>query len=150
NEVDIGHVEPGLRTYNKYSPFPEEMNRQMTGVLADLRFSPTDQSKENLLKENKDETYISVTGNTASDAHNTTDSEAYKSEIMYKQKDKKVILLTAHRRENIGMPMEIIFSAVREIVEESDDVTVVYPIHKNPKVREIAAKYLSDHDRIEI
>jgi len=150
NEVDIGHVEAGLRTYNKYSPFPEEMNRQMTGVLADLHFSPTDQSKENLLKENKDETYISVTGNTAIDALKTTVNEAYKSEIIEKHKDKKVILLTAHRRENIGMPMENIFSAVREIVEEFDDVTVVYPIHKNPKVREIAAKYLSDHDRIEI
>ncbi|WP_017549612.1 non-hydrolyzing UDP-N-acetylglucosamine 2-epimerase [Salinicoccus carnicancri] len=150
NEVDIGHVEAGLRTYNKYSPFPEEMNRQMTGVLADLHFSPTDQSRENLLKENKDETYISVTGNTAIDALKTTVNEEYKSEIIEKHKDKKVILLTAHRRENIGMPMENIFSAVREIVEEFDDVTVVYPIHKNPKVREIAAKYLSDHDRIEI
>ncbi|KKK35166.1 UDP-N-acetylglucosamine 2-epimerase [Salinicoccus sediminis] len=150
NEVDIGHVEAGLRTYNKYSPFPEEMNRQMTGVLADLHFSPTDQSKENLLKENKDETYISVTGNTAIDALKTTVNEEYKSEIIEKHKDKKVILLTAHRRENIGMPMENIFSAVREIVEEFDDVTVVYPIHKNPKVREIAAKYLAEHDRIEI
>ena len=150
NEVDIGHVEAGLRTYNKYSPFPEEMNRQMTGVLADLHFSPTDQSRENLLKENKDETYISVTGNTAIDALKTTVNEEYKSEIIERHKDKKVILLTAHRRENIGMPMENIFSAVREIVEEFDDVTVVYPIHKNPKVREIAAKYLSGHDRIEI
>lgn len=150
NEVDIGHVEAGLRTNNKYSPFPEEMNRQMTGVLADLHFSPTDQSKENLLKENKDETYISVTGNTAIDALKTTVNNDYKSEIIEKHKDNKVILLTAHRRENIGMPMENIFSAVREIVEEFEDVTVVYPIHKNPKVREIASKYLSDHERIEI
>lgn len=150
NEVDIGHVEAGLRTNNKYSPFPEEMNRQMTGVLADLHFSPTDQSKANLLKENKDDTYISVTGNTAIDALKTTVNENYESEIIEKHKDNKVILLTAHRRENIGMPMENIFSAVREIVEEFDDVTVVYPIHKNPKVREIAAKYLSDHNRIEI
>lgn len=150
NEVDIGHVEAGLRTNNKYSPFPEEMNRQMTGVLADLHFSPTDQSKENLLNENKDETYISVTGNTAIDALKTTVNEKYQSDIIEKHKNNKVILLTAHRRENIGMPMENIFSAVRETVEEFDDVTVVYPIHKNPKVREIAAKYLSDHDRIEI
>ncbi|AKG74795.1 non-hydrolyzing UDP-N-acetylglucosamine 2-epimerase [Salinicoccus halodurans] len=150
NEVDIGHVEAGLRTNNKYSPFPEEMNRQMTGVLADLHFSPTDQSKTNLLKENKDDTYISVTGNTAIDALKTTVNENYESEIIEKHKDNKVILLTAHRRENIGMPMENIFSAVREIVEEFEDVTVVYPIHKNPKVREIADKYLSDHDRIEI
>lgn len=150
NEVDIGHVEAGLRTNNKYSPFPEEMNRQMTGVLADLHFSPTDQSKANLLKENKDETYVSVTGNTAIDALKTTVNDEYKSDIIEKHKENKVILLTAHRRENIGMPMENIFSAVREIVEEFEDVTVVYPIHKNPKVREIAAKYLSDHDRIEI
>lgn len=150
NEVDIGHVEAGLRTNNKYSPFPEEMNRQMTGVLADLHFSPTDNSRDNLLNENKDETYISVTGNTAIDALETTVNKDYKNDIIDKHKDKKVILLTAHRRENIGMPMENIFSAVREIVEEFDDVTVVYPIHKNPKVREIASKYLADHDRIEI
>lgn len=150
NEVDIGHVEAGLRTNNKYSPFPEEMNRQMTGVLADLHFAPTENSKENLLRENKKEDGISVTGNTAIDALKTTVNADYESEIIEKHKDNKVILLTAHRRENIGMPMENIFSAVREIVEEFEDVTVVYPIHKNPKVREIAGKYLSDHERIEI
>ncbi|MFA7744535.1 non-hydrolyzing UDP-N-acetylglucosamine 2-epimerase [Salinicoccus roseus] len=150
NEVDIGHVEAGLRTNNKYSPFPEEMNRQMTGVLADLHFAPTENSKENLLRENKKEDGISITGNTAIDALKTTVNAVYESEIIEKHKDKKVILLTAHRRENIGMPMENIFSAVREIVEEFEDVTVVYPIHKNPKVREIASKYLAGHERIEI
>ncbi|WP_434121237.1 non-hydrolyzing UDP-N-acetylglucosamine 2-epimerase [Salinicoccus roseus] len=150
NEVDIGHVEAGLRTNNKYSPFPEEMNRQMTGVLADLHFAPTENSKENLLRENKKEDGISITGNTAIDALKTTVNPDYESEIIEKHKDKKVILLTAHRRENIGMPMENIFSAVREIVEEFEDVTVVYPIHKNPKVREIASKYLAGHERIEI
>lgn len=150
NEVDIGHVEAGLRTNNKYSPFPEEMNRQMTGVLADLHFAPTENSKENLLRENKKEDGISITGNTAIDALKTTVNADYESEIIEKHKDKKVILLTAHRRENIGMPMENIFSAVREIVEEFEDVTVVYPIHKNPKVREIASKYLAGHERIEI
>ncbi|MCC4723141.1 non-hydrolyzing UDP-N-acetylglucosamine 2-epimerase [Salinicoccus sp. RF5] len=150
NEVDIGHVEAGLRTNNKYSPFPEEMNRQMTGVLADLHFAPTENSKENLLRENKKEDGISITGNTAIDALKTTVNPDYESEIIEKHKDNKVILLTAHRRENIGMPMENIFSAVREIVEEFEDVTVVYPIHKNPKVREIASKYLADHERIEI
>ncbi|MCG7333391.1 non-hydrolyzing UDP-N-acetylglucosamine 2-epimerase [Salinicoccus roseus] len=150
NEVDIGHVEAGLRTNNKYSPFPEEMNRQMTGVLADLHFAPTENSKENLLRENKKEDGISITGNTAIDALKTTVNAVYESEIIEKHKDKKVILLTAHRRENIGMPMENIFSAVREIVEEFEDVTVVYPIHKNPKVREIASKYLTGHERIEI
>lgn len=150
NEVAIGHIEAGLRTYNKYSPFPEEMNRQMTGVLADLHFAPTATSKRNLLAENKHEERISVTGNTAIDALETTVDEDYKSGIIEKHQEKKVILLTAHRRENIGEPMENIFSAVRDIVEEFNDVTVVYPIHKNPKVREIAAKHLSGHERIEI
>ncbi|MHC0551740.1 non-hydrolyzing UDP-N-acetylglucosamine 2-epimerase [Salinicoccus sp. CNSTN-B1] len=150
SKVDIGHVEAGLRTHNKYSPFPEEMNRQMTGVLADLHFSPTETSKNNLLEENKKPETISVTGNTAIDALRTTVDASYQSDIISKHKDKKVILLTAHRRENIGTPMENIFSAVRDIVETFEDVTVVYPMHKNPKVRTIADKYLSGHDRIEL
>lgn len=150
NQIDIGHVEAGLRTHNKYSPFPEEMNRQMTGVLADLHFSPTENSKQNLIVENKNEESISVTGNTAIDALKTTVNEEYHSEIIEKHKDNKVILLTAHRRENIGKPMHNIFSAVRDIVDEFEDVTVVYPIHKNPKVRNVAGEYLGDHDRIEI
>lgn len=150
NQIDIGHVEAGLRTHNKYSPFPEEMNRQMTGVLADLHFSPTENSKQNLLVENKDEESISVTGNTAIDALKTTVNEEYHSEIIEKHKDNKVILLTAHRRENIGTPMHNIFSAVRDIVDEFEGVTVVYPIHKNPKVRSIAEEYLGGHERIEI
>lgn len=150
NQIDIGHVEAGLRTHNKYSPFPEEMNRQMTGVLADLHFSPTENSKQNLLVENKNEESISVTGNTAIDALKTTVNEDYHSEIIEKHKDNKVVLLTAHRRENIGTPMHNIFSAVRDIVDEFEDVTVVYPIHKNPKVRSIAEEYLGGHDRIEI
>lgn len=150
NQIDIGHVEAGLRTHNKYSPFPEEMNRQMTAVLADLHFSPTENSKQNLIVENKNEESISVTGNTAIDALKTTVNEEYHSEIIEKHKDNKVILLTAHRRENIGKPMHNIFSAVRDIVDEFEDVTVVYPIHKNPKVRNVAGEYLGDHDRIEI
>ncbi len=150
NQIDIGHVEAGLRTHNKYSPFPEEMNRQMTGVLADLHFSPTENSKQNLIVENKNEESISVTGNTAIDALKTTVNEEYHSEIIEKHKDNKVILLTAHRRENIGTPMHNIFSAVRDIVDEFEGVTVVYPIHKNPKVRSIAEEYLGGHDRIEI
>jgi len=150
NQIDIGHVEAGLRTHNKYSPFPEEMNRQMTGVLADLHFSPTENSKQNLLVENKDEESISVTGNTAIDALKTTVNEEYHSEIIEKHNDNKVILLTAHRRENIGTPMHNIFSAVRDIVDEFEGVTVVYPIHKNPKVRSIAEEYLGGHERIEI
>lgn len=150
NEVDIGHVEAGLRTHNKYSPFPEEANRQMTGVLADLHFSPTSDARQNLLNEAKNPEVISVTGNTAIDALKTTVDENYHSEIIEKHKDNKVILLTAHRRENIGQPMHNIFGAVRQIVDEFEDVTVVYPMHKNPKVREIAQEYLGDHDRIEL
>lgn len=150
NGLDIGHVEAGLRTHNKHSPFPEEMNRQMTGVLADLHFSPTENSRRNLLAENKKEEFISVTGNTAIDALKTTVDESYYSEVIDRHKDNKVILLTAHRRENIGEPMHNIFSAVRDIVDEFEDVTVVYPIHKNPKVREIAQEHLGNHQRIEI
>lgn len=150
NEVDIGHVEAGLRTHNKYSPFPEEANRQMTGVLADLHFSPTEDARQNLLNEAKDDTRISVTGNTAIDALATTVDENYHSDIIEKHKDNKVVLLTAHRRENIGQPMHNIFGAVRQIVDEFEDVTVVYPMHKNPKVREIAEQYLGNHERIEL
>ncbi len=150
NEVDIGHVEAGLRTHNKYSPFPEEANRQMTGVLADLHFSPTEDARQNLLNEAKDDTKISVTGNTAIDALATTVDENYHSDIIEKHKDNKVVLLTAHRRENIGQPMHNIFGAVRQIVDEFEDVTVVYPMHKNPKVREIAQQYLGNHERIEL
>lgn len=150
NEVDIGHVEAGLRTHNKYSPFPEEANRQMTGVLADLHFSPTEDARQNLLNEAKDDTKISVTGNTAIDALATTVDEDYHSDIIEKHKDNKVVLLTAHRRENIGQPMHNIFGAVRQIVDEFEDVTVVYPMHKNPKVREIAQQYLGDHERVEL
>ncbi|CAM4239699.1 non-hydrolyzing UDP-N-acetylglucosamine 2-epimerase [Jeotgalicoccus halotolerans] len=150
NEVDIGHVEAGLRTHNKYSPFPEEANRQMTGVLADLHFSPTEDARQNLLDEAKNPETISVTGNTAIDALKTTVDENYHSDIIEKHKDNKVVLLTAHRRENIGQPMHNIFGAVRQLVDEFEDVTVVYPMHKNPKVREIAEQYLGNHDRVEL
>lgn len=150
NEVAIGHVEAGLRTWNKYSPFPEEMNRQMTGVLADLHFSPTEQSKHNLLQENKKDDSIVVTGNTAIDALSTTVTDEYESEIIKRHEGKRIVLLTAHRRENIGKPMENIFKAVRQIVDTFEDVVVVYPMHKNPKVRSIANQILSDHDRIEL
>ncbi|MCG3400173.1 non-hydrolyzing UDP-N-acetylglucosamine 2-epimerase [Staphylococcus massiliensis] len=150
NEVSIGHVEAGLRTWNKYSPFPEEMNRQMTGIMADLHFAPTDKSEQNLLNENKPQESVVITGNTAIDAMNTTVRDSYKSEIIDRHEDKRIILLTAHRRENLGEPMENIFKAVRRIVEEEEDTVVVYPMHKNPKVREIAKRHLDDHDRIEL
>ncbi len=149
NEVAIGHVEAGLRTWQKYSPFPEEMNRQMTGVLADLHFAPTAEAADNLLRENKPADRVVITGNTAIDALKTTVQEDYKSDII-EQTDEKIILLTAHRRENIGQPMHNIFRAVRRIVDEHDDVKVVYPMHKNPKVRDIAGLYLADHNRIEL
>ena len=150
NEVAIGHVEAGLRTWQKYSPFPEEMNRQMTGTLADLHFAPTDDAAENLRNENKPEERIVITGNTAIDALKTTVKEDYTSDILNRAQGRKVILLTAHRRENIGQPMHNIFSAIRRIVEEFEDIEVVYPMHKNPKVREIASEHLSDHNRIQL
>ncbi|UEX90684.1 non-hydrolyzing UDP-N-acetylglucosamine 2-epimerase [Staphylococcus ratti] len=150
NEISIGHVEAGLRTWHKYSPFPEEMNRQMTGVMADLHFAPTEQAEANLLNENKDPKTVVVTGNTAIDAMHTTITNDYHSEIIQRHQDKRIILLTSHRRENIGQPMENIFKAARRIVEEIEDAVIVYPMHKNPKVREIAYKHLSHHERIEL
>lgn len=150
NEVAIGHVEAGLRTWQKYSPFPEEMNRQMTGTLADLHFAPTNDAAQNLRNENKPEDRIVITGNTAIDALKTTVKSDYRSDILDNAGERRVILLTAHRRENIGQPMHNIFSAIRRIVDEFEDVEVVYPMHKNPKVREIAAEHLSNHDRIQL
>lgn len=150
NEISIGHVEAGLRTWNKYSPFPEEMNRQMTGVMADIHFAPTEQAAQNLLNEKKAPNKVVVTGNTAIDAMHTTVDDQYHSEIIQRHQGKRIILLTAHRRENIGTPMENIFKAVRRIVEEVEDAVIVYPMHKNPKVREIAYRHLNDHERIEL
>ncbi|PTE24299.1 UDP-N-acetylglucosamine 2-epimerase (non-hydrolyzing) [Staphylococcus equorum] len=150
NQIPIGHVEAGLRTWDKYAPFPEEMNRQMVGVMADLNFAPTNNAAENLIAENKPSDTVVVTGNTAIDAMKTTIHEHYQSDIIDRHKDKRIILLTAHRRENIGEPMEHIFKAVRDIVDKYEDVVVVYPVHKNPKVRSIADLYLSNHDRIEL
>ena len=125
NEISIGHVEAGLRTWNKYSPFPEEMNRQMTGVMADIHFAPTEQAAQNLLNEKKDPNTVVVTGNTAIDAMHTTVDDQYQSEIIQRHQGKRIILLTAHRRENIGAPMENIFKAVRRIVEEVEDAVIV-------------------------
>ncbi|WP_432756006.1 non-hydrolyzing UDP-N-acetylglucosamine 2-epimerase [Staphylococcus pseudoxylosus] len=150
NQVAIGHVEAGLRTWNKYSPFPEEMNRQMVGTMSDLNFAPTNVAAKNLKDENKDENKIVVTGNTAIDAMKTTIKEDYYSEVTEKHSGKRVILLTSHRRENIGEPMHNIFKAVKKIADEFEDVVVVYPMHKNPKVREIADIHLNNHERIEL
>lgn len=150
NQVAVGHVEAGLRTWNKYSPFPEEMNRQLTGVLADLHFSPTEKSFENLVQENKKQDTIFITGNTAIDALKTTVKEDYMHEVLEKVSTGRLVLVTAHRRENLGEPMRNMFRAIRRIVEEHADVQVVYPVHLNPAVREIAQKLLGDHDRIHL
>ena len=150
NGTTIGHLEAGLRTYNKYSPYPEEMNRQMVSVLADIHFAPTHRSKQNLLKEAKKQK-IYVTGNTAIDALKLTIKKDYKNPIMDEFNEKeKIILLTAHRRENIGTPMENIFRAVKRIVDEYNDVRVIYPVHKNPKVREIANRILAENEKIKL
>ena len=150
NQVDIGHVEAGLRTWNKYSPFPEEMNRQMVDRVTDMFFAPTDISKNNLLKEDVLESKIYVTGNTAIDAMATTIKEDYKNEIFDWIGNDRMILLTAHRRENLGDPMRHIFRAIKRIVMEYDDVKVVYPIHLNPKVREVANEVFGDLDKVKL
>ena len=153
-QIKVGHVEAGLRTYNKYEPFPEEMNRKLTGSLADIHFAPTPLAKENLLKENVDEDIIFVTGNTVIDAIKHTVEEEYKftveelNHIDYA--NKRVITMTAHRRENLGKPLENICEAVKEIVLENPDVEVVYAVHKNPAVRDVAFGILGDLDRVHL
>jgi UDP-N-acetylglucosamine 2-epimerase (non-hydrolysing) len=150
HQIPIGHVEAGLRTWNKYSPWPEEINRQMVDDIADFLFAPTETSKKNLLKEGKDESKIYVTGNTAIDALQTTVSKDYTHPLFDWVGDDRLVLLTAHRRENLGEPMYHIFRAVKRIVEEFEDIKVIYPIHLNPKVRKIANEVLKDEERIKI
>lgn len=150
HHVAIGHVEAGLRTYQKYSPFPEEMNRQMVGVLADYHFAPTQESKQNLLQEGKKEDRVFVTGNTAIDALATTVKSEYHNDVLEWVANDRLVLLTAHRRENVGEPMRHIFRAIRRIVDEYEDVKVVYPIHMNPVIRDIAQEILQGHNRIRI
>ena len=150
NSVDIGHVEAGLRTHDKYSPYPEEMNRQMVGCMTDMHFSPTDASKQNLLNEGKDESKIYVTGNTAIDAMKTTVLEDYKHEVLDWVGTDRMILLTAHRRENLGEPMRHIFKSIRRIVDEFEDIKVIYPIHLNPRVREVANEIFEGIDRVKL
>ncbi len=153
-KIKIGHVEAGLRTYNKYEPFPEEMNRKLTGAMTDLHFAPTILSKENLLKENVCEKDIFVTGNTSVDCVKTTVDKNYifscntLNNIDYT--NKKVITITAHRRENLGKPLENICSAILQLVENNKDVEVVYAVHFNPLVREVANRILGNNDRIHL
>ena len=150
NQVDIGHVEAGLRTWNKYSPYPEEMNRQMVGIMADMNFAPTENSKNSLLKEGKKEETIYVTGNTAIDALATTIKKDYKHPAFEWLGNDKLILLTAHRRENLGEPMRNMFRAIKRIVNEFEGIKVIYPVHLNPKVREVADEILGNDERIKL
>ena len=150
NQVAVGHVEAGLRTYDKYSPFPEEINRQITGIIADMHFAPTETSRNNLIKEGKKEESIYVTGNTAIDALSKTVKENYYNEIIESLGNDRMILLTAHRRENLGKNMRGMFNAVNRIVQEFDDVQIVYPIHMNPQVRETAKEIFKDNKRVKI
>ena len=148
NQVSVGHVEAGLRTYDKYSPFPEEMNRNLTGRIADMHFSPTVQNKENLLKENINAENIYITGNTVIDALKTTvrDGYVFQDKVMGELdfENKRVIVVTAHRRENLGKPLENICNALKTIVNEYSDVEIVYPVHLNPAVRETVFGILGD------
>jgi UDP-N-acetylglucosamine 2-epimerase (non-hydrolysing) len=150
NQITVGHVEAGLRTWNKYSPFPEEMNRQLTGVIADLHFSPTSKSADNLIQENKQQERIFITGNTAIDALKTTVKEEYSHPVLDSIGDDRLILLTAHRRENLGEPMRNMFRAIKRIVEEHSDIKVIYPVHMNPAVREVADEILGNDPRIQL
>lgn len=154
NQTKIGHVEAGLRTYDKYSPFPEEMNRKLTGAMCDLHFSPTKSNKSNLLKENISEESIYITGNTVIDALKTTVRDDYKFSdstlASLDCKNKKVILMTAHRRENLGKPLENICEAAKQIVQSHPDVELVYPMHLNPLVRQTATSILGSLDRVHL
>lgn len=150
NKVAIGHVEAGLRTRHKYAPFPEEVNRQMVSNLADIHFAPTKGAANNLLQENKSPDSIIITGNTAIDTLELTIQKEYTSDIIRKHQGKRIILLTVHRRENVGQPMINIYKAMRKIVDEYEDIVIVSPLHLNPKVRELAYEYLGEHERIEL
>lgn len=150
NQVAIGHVEAGLRTYNKYSPYPEEMNRQMVDCMTDMYFAPTDLSRDNLIKEHVDPSKIYVTGNTAIDAMDTTVDEGYTHPELEWLGDDKMILLTAHRRENLGEPMKNIFRGIRRVLDELPGYKVIYPIHKNPLVRAAADEIFGDCDRVKL
>lgn len=149
-QIAIGHVEAGLRTYNIYSPYPEEFNRQAVSIISKYNFAPTELSKENLVKEGKAESSIYITGNTAIDALKTTVREGYTHPELEWAKDSRLILITAHRRENLGEPMHNMFRAIRRVLDEHPDVKAIYPIHMNPIVRLAADEELGDCDRIHI
>lgn len=149
-QIPVGHVEAGLRTYNIYSPYPEEFNREAVGIISQYNFAPTEVSKENLIREGKKTETVYVTGNTVIDALKTTVREDYKHPELEWADGSRLIMLTAHRRENLGEPMHRMFRAIRRIVDETPDVKVIYPIHMNPVVRKAADEELGDDDRIHI
>lgn len=149
-QIQVGHVEAGLRTWNKMSPYPEEMNRQLTGVLADVHFAPTDWSADNLRKENKPEDRIYITGNTATDIFQYTVKPGSTHPVLDWASGKRLVLMTAHRREALGEPHRNIFKAVRRIADEFEDIAIVYPVHPNPAVLEPAQAILGDHPRIKL
>lgn len=150
NRIAVGHVEAGLRTWDKYSPYPEEMNRQLTGVIADLHFAPTEKSAQNLLNEGKPKERIIITGNTAIDALQTTVKEEYVHPVLEKLGDDRLVLLTAHRRENLGQPMRNMFRAINRLLDKHSDIQVVYPVHMNPAVREVADELLGNNSRVHL
>ena len=149
-QIPVGHVEAGLRTYNIYSPYPEEFNRQATGIVSQFNFAPTEKSRQNLLKEGKVEANIFVTGNTAIDALKTTVHEKYTHPELDWAEGSRLIMLTAHRRENLGQPLHHMFRAIKRIVDENSDIKVIYPIHMNPAVRQAAMEILGGDERIHI
>ena len=149
-QIPVGHVEAGLRTYDIYSPYPEEFNRQAVGIIAKYNFSPTEMSRDNLLREGKKSETIYVTGNTAIDALRTTVRQDYTHPELEWASDSRLIIITAHRRENLGEPMHQMFRAIRRILDEHEDVKAIYPIHMNPVVREAAAQELGGCERIHI
>lgn len=148
--IPVGHVEAGLRTHNIYSPYPEEFNRQSVGLFSALNFAPTKKAAQNLLDEGKTASSIYVTGNTAIDALKTTVREDYTSPIIEWANDSKLIVLTAHRRENYGEPMRHMFQAIKRIVDEHEDIKVVYPIHMNPMIKELADEIFTETKRVKI
>ena len=149
-QIPVGHVEAGLRTYNIYSPYPEEFNREAVSIISRYNFAPTDLSRQNLISEGKDPSTVYVTGNTAIDALKTTVREEYTHPQLEWAKGSRLILITAHRRENLGEPMKSMFRAIRRVMDEHPDVKAIYPIHMNPVVRETADAVLGDDDRIHI